>query len=214
MNTAIAITITTLAGIAMGAVGRRLLARPPRAITISPPWCELATGLLSAITTWQATTGHLPWWWLPIPLLLTWLAVPLAAADLTHHRLPNTFTLPAYPALGLAITLAATLGPHPDIAPRALAGAAIFGGIHALIRILAPTTLGAGDVKLAGSLGMILGALGWPALAAAAVLSAVSTLVIAAARRTTTAPHGPGLLLATWLLATFPTGHLADQTPT
>ncbi|HEX4704829.1 MAG TPA: A24 family peptidase [Pseudonocardiaceae bacterium] len=190
----------------MGTTGRHLLARLSRPIVVHPPWCELTTAALSAVIGWRATTGHLPWWWLPAPLLLTWLAVPLSIADLAHHRLPNALTVPAYPALGLATALAATFGKDPAIALRALAGLAIFGGTHALIRILVPTTLGAGDVKLAGSLGAILGALGWPALAAAAVLAATCTLVIAATRGTTSAPHGPGLLLATWLLATFPAG--------
>ena len=151
----------------------------------------------------------LPWWWLPVPLLLAWLAVPLAAADLARRRLPDALTLPAYPVLGLAVALAAAGGPDPGLGPRAVLGVLLFGGAHAVVRVLVPATLGAGDVKLAGSLGAVLGALGWVALVVAAVLAAVITLLLAVSRRRAVAPHGPGLLLATWLVAAFPGGHLA-----
>jgi leader peptidase (prepilin peptidase)/N-methyltransferase len=194
----------TLAGIAMGTAGRLLLARLTRGVVLRPPWCELASGAASAVLGWRSTA--LPWWWLPVPLLLTWLAVPLAAADLTRRRLPNALTLPAYPVLGMAIALAATCGPDPGLGPRAAIGILVFGGAHAVVRMVAPTALGTGDVKLAGSLGAVLGALGWPALVLAAALAAVITLLLAVGRRRATAPHGPGLLLATWLVATFPGG--------
>jgi leader peptidase (prepilin peptidase)/N-methyltransferase len=64
--------------------------------------------------------------------------------------------------------------------------------------------MGGGDVKLAGSLGAVLGAVGWPAMAVAAVLAAAGTALLAVARRTNHAPHGPSLLAATWLIAAFP----------
>ncbi|RSM37309.1 hypothetical protein DMA12_37090 [Amycolatopsis balhimycina DSM 5908] len=75
----------------------------------------------------------------------------------------------------------------------------------ALVRLATPGSLGAGDVKLSGSLGAVLGAAGWAALAAAAALAALFTLAVAAARRHSgRVPHGPALLTATWLCAIFP----------
>jgi len=64
--------------------------------------------------------------------------------------------------------------------------------------------LGAGDVKLAGSLGAVLGALGWAALVLARRAGrhhhpVFSRWVAGGPPRRT----GPGLLLATWLVATF-----------
>ena len=178
-----------VAGGVMGWVGRMLLVRlhiPCRA-----PWCELVGGLLSGIVAWREPALL---WWLPVPLVLGWLAVPLVTADLVSRRLPDVLTFAAYPVLGIAVLPA---GWH------ALAGLVVFGGAHALVRLLAPTAMGGGDVKLAGSLGLVLGALGWADLALAAALAAAATLLFAAALRSRTAPYGPGLLTATWLLATL-----------
>ena len=172
-------------------------------ITLRRPWPELTTAALSAVPAWRAATHHLPTWWLPVPLVLTWFAVPLVAADLARRRLPDLLTIPAYPALGTALTVAAVTGPGPTLLVRAALGVIVFGGAHLLIRSLSPPSMGGGDVKLAGSLGGVLGALGWAALALTVTLAATVTAALALVTRTRHAPHGPGLLAATWLLATF-----------
>ena len=68
--------------------------------------------------------------------------------------------------------------------------------------------MGAGDAKLAGSLGAVLAAVSWPALllagALAAVLSgglAVVLTLAGRAGRRTALPHGPSMLLAAWTVA-------------
>jgi leader peptidase (prepilin peptidase)/N-methyltransferase len=161
-----------------------------------------AAGVIAVAARWLA--GGWPGWWLPVPVLLTVVAVPLALADLCHLRLPDVLTLPAYPLFGAAIGAAALGGGGPSLAVRAAAGALLFGGAHALVARAAPGSLGAGDVKLSGSLGAVLGAAGWPALAVAAVLAALLSLAIALLRRASRVPHGPALLTATWLCALFP----------
>ncbi|WP_329049356.1 prepilin peptidase [Amycolatopsis sp. NBC_01488] len=138
-----------------------------------------AAGVTVVTTRWL--TGGWPGWWLPVPVLLTVVAVPLALADLRHLRLPDVLTLPAYPLLGAAIGAAALGGGGLSLAVRAAAGALLFGTAHALVARAAPGSLGAGDVKLSGSLGAVLGAAGWPALALAAVLAALFSLAIAVA---------------------------------
>jgi leader peptidase (prepilin peptidase)/N-methyltransferase len=191
----------------MGFLGRLVLRWSVLRMRCRVPWCELAAACLAAFSGWRAAVGQLPWWWLPVPLLLGWFAVPLVAADFRHRRLPDILTLSACPVLGLALAVAAVA--DPGLAPRALLGVIVFGGAHALVRLLAPGALGGGDVKLAGSLGAVLGALGWPALAVAAALAGCGTALLALVSRARSAPHGPGLLAATWLVATFPGGHLA-----
>ncbi|HEX5400775.1 MAG TPA: A24 family peptidase [Pseudonocardiaceae bacterium] len=193
-----------LIGTVVGALGRHIVNRALRSPVCRPPWCELACAGLSALLGWRAAAGLLPSWWLPVPLVLGWFAVPLTAADLARRRLPDVLTLPAYPLIGLVVALAATAGPDAGLGCRALAGVILFGGAHALVRVLAPTAMGGGDVKLAGSLGAVLGAIGWPAMAVAATLAAMGTALLAMARRMNHAPHGPSLLAATWLVAAFP----------
>jgi leader peptidase (prepilin peptidase)/N-methyltransferase len=197
----------TAAGTAAGILGRRIVNRAVHGAS-RPPWPELACALLSALVGWRAAADLLPSWWLPVPLVLGWFAVPLVAADLARRRLPDVLTLPAYPILGLTIAFAAAAGPGPGLALSALAGTLVFGAAHALVRVLAPAAMGGGDVKLAGSLGAVLGALGWPALAIAATAAAGVTATFALVTRARAAPHGPGLLAATWLVAAFPGGHL------
>lgn len=194
-----------LAGVVMGFVGRALLGRLSRGVVLRAPWCEVAAGGLSGLVGWRVGAGLLPCWWLPVPLLLGWFAVPLGAVDLVRCRLPDLLTLPAYPLLGLVVGLAAVLGASPGLGLRAVSGVVLFGGAHVLAYLVSPRALGAGDVKLAGSLGAVLGAVGWPALVVGAGLAAVITLGVALVRRARAVPHGPGLLLATWLVAVF--GH-------
>jgi Flp pilus assembly protein protease CpaA len=135
--------------------------------------------------------GLLPGWWLPVPLVLGWLGVPLAAVDLARRRLPDALTLAAYPLLGAALAIAALGPPGGPLALRATVGLLVFGGAHALVHRLAPGGLGAGDVKLSGSLGAVLGALGWPALLLAPLGASAGTLALALATAAWASARGP-----------------------
>lgn len=200
------VVICGLFGAVMGGFGRWLAGRIPRGARCGPPWCELAGAVLSAVLAWRVVAHGVPWWWLPVPLVVGWLAVPLAAVDLACGRLPSALTLPALPIAGSAVAAAAIAGPGPGLALRALVAAALCWSTHAVVRMLAPGALGGGDVRLAACVGGVLGAVGWPALAVGVTLAAVVTLGIAMARRAGSAPHGPGLLAAAWLCAAFPGG--------
>lgn len=202
--------LTTLslatAGAGCGLAGRWLLARLRRGAIVHSGVTAGAVALLWAVLGWRVSSGQLPAWWLPVPLTLTWFAVLLTATDLRHRRLPDALTLPAYPALAATAVLAATLGGGWSLPIDAAAGAIVFGSLHALVRLASPGSLGAGDVKLSGSLGAVLGAIGWPAMVLAAGLAALLTLALGllTGRGEAGIPHGPGLLAATCALAVFP----------
>lgn len=191
-----------LLGAATGFLTSRLLsrARSPAPVPVAFVATATAVSWLATIARW--ISGALPAAWLSVCLALTAIAIPLTTADLCHRRLPDVLTLPAYPILAMALAFAATAS--PGLALRAAAGAFLFGGLHLLVHALSRHSLGAGDVKIAAPLGAVLGAVGWGALVAAGVLAALVTLGLSTLRRYRDGvPHGPGLLLATCLVAAF-----------
>ncbi|NKQ53683.1 prepilin peptidase [Amycolatopsis sp. K13G38] len=197
--------ITLLSGAAAGLLTSFALsrARAPAPVPTMP--VAVSTGLLCALVAWRCVSGSLPSWWLPVPLLVTLFAVPLFVADIRHRRLPNVLTLPAYPAAGVALVIAGLTGPGMGLMLRALAAAVVFGGLHLMIHALSRRSLGGGDVKLAGVLGAVLGAVSCAALILGALVASLVTLLLTRARRWRDGvPHGPGLLLASWLVTVFP----------
>lgn len=126
-----------------------------------------------AVAAARAEAGALPAWWLPVAWLVSVLGVPLALADVRHRRLPDVLTLPAYPVVALTLALAALSGGGWRLAAGAALGCLLFGGTHLIVHRLSAGGLGPGDVKLAGSFGAVLGAVGGLAPAVAAVLAAM-----------------------------------------
>jgi len=205
------IILLALTGAAAGLTGHHLLGRLRRGTTVHKGWIAAGVAVLWALAGWRLSEGHLPWWWLPVSLVVAWFAVLLTAVDLKHRRLPNALTMTAYPAVAATTALASTQAGW-QLAQGAALGAAALVLLYLTMHVLNPAAMGAGDVKLSGSQGAVLGALGWPAVALGALAAAVLTLLLNALtpRRIrkkwqTGIPHGPGLLAATYALATFPT---------
>ncbi|WP_337662117.1 A24 family peptidase [Actinoalloteichus sp. AHMU CJ021] len=191
-------------------LGRRLLRRPPRGIRVPAPWCELALAALWAAALLRSATGDLPWWWLPVPLALGWLAVLLAATDLTDRRLPDALTLPAVPAALVVVWFAGALAPDPDMLARAALGGILLTGLYLVAHRWAPEALGLGDVKLAASTGTVLAAVSWPALLLGALgavlvtgLAGALALLVGCGPRATL-PHGLPMLGCAWLVTAWP----------
>ena len=205
------IACSAFAGGLAGTTCVRLLRRGVRAAPVAALPCAAATALLWVIAVARWHGGELPGSWLPALLGLTTLAVPLVAADLRHHRLPDVLTLSSYPVFAVLLGIAATATPDGALAWRAVAGAVLFAAAHAAVHVASPRSMGAGDVKLSGVLGAVLGALGWTALFSAAIVAAVVTVLLAVyslrgrvGGGRTGVPHGPGMLIAAWLLSSFP----------
>jgi leader peptidase (prepilin peptidase)/N-methyltransferase len=140
---------------------------------------------------------------LSVALIL--ILVPAALIDLEHRIIPNLLTA-AGAVLALAIGLALDPGGEPG---RLIAGAAA-GGFLLLAALAYPGGMGMGDVKLAGMMGLFLGAAVAPALLIALIAGVAIGMVIisregAQAGRKTAIPFGPFLALG-GLLAVF-VGH-------
>src|SRR5437660_7825571 len=83
-----------------GGLGRQLLGRLRRGVSVPSPWCELGVATTWSVAVARCAAGGQPWWWLPVPLAIAWLGVLLTIVDVRHRRLPDALTLPAYPVLG------------------------------------------------------------------------------------------------------------------
>jgi len=141
-------------------------------------------------------------WTAPLPAACSLCAAgpPLAATDLTEHRLPDKLTLPAI-ALAAALLTAASwhLGDFAALGRAAIAAVAAGGFFLALALI--SRQIGGGDVKLAVLTGMLPAWLGWNyfvlALLSGLLLAAMTAAVLIATRRISRRdplPLGPFLL--------------------
>jgi leader peptidase (prepilin peptidase)/N-methyltransferase len=223
----IALPVVVLAGVGVlaGAGARVLLRRLRRGTRIPPPWCELGVAALWAAAGAAWAAGGVPAAWVPVVLGLGWLAVAAGVVDLRHRRLPNALTVPAFP---VALLLLLPVGPAAVV--RGAGGAVLAVAVHAAVHLIDWRAVGAGDVKLAAPLGAVLAAVAWPALALGAVLAALLTALLTGVFTVAASvespalagsrvpgqaragplrgsrlagqavPHGPSMLIATWLV--------------
>ena len=202
--TAFVVAAFAAAGAVAGWLARCVLRRLPRGAVVPPGWCEVGVAALWSAVAVRAVDG-LPLWWSVVPLVLGWLAVPLAACDALAGRLPDALTLPVYPAAALVLVLASCWGDAPGLLVRAPLGTALFAGAYSLVRLLRPVAMGCGDVKLAGGLGAVVGAVSLSAVLWS-IFAAVLTLVVAAAARARVVAHGPAMLAPAWFVTASASG--------
>ncbi|GAA5128930.1 A24 family peptidase [Pseudonocardia adelaidensis] len=230
VGVALPVVMSAGAGVWAGAGARVLLRRLRRGTRIPPPWCELAVAALWAATGAVWAAGGLPGEWVPAVLGLGWLAVAAGAVDLRHRRLPNALTVPAFPvalllllpvgpaavvrgAVGAAVAAAVLVALH--LVDRRAVGAGdvkLSAPLGAVLAAVAWPAL----VLAAVAAASFTAAYAASAAAVTTVLAAVAPCARARAgagpgpagpgppgrwRRTGRAvPHGPSMLLATWLV--------------
>ncbi len=165
------------------------------------PLVEALTAALCAGAVLTHTTAS----GIALSVALILLVVPAAFIDLEHRIIPNRIT-----GFGAVLALAIGLALDPGGEPGRLISAAAAGGFLLIAALAYPGGMGMGDVKLAGMMGLFLGAAVAPALLIALV-SGVGLGVVVIARkgaqagRKTAVPFGPFLALGA-LLAVF-VGH-------
>ncbi|MFD9431222.1 prepilin peptidase [Streptomyces sp. NPDC060002] len=143
------------------------------------------------------------------PELVVWLllapaGVLLAAVDLRVRRLPDPLTLPLAAAALALLGPAALLPEHAGDWTTALLGALALGGGYLVLHLVNPGGMAYGDVKLALSMGAVLGWYGWATVMlgtfAAFLLGALyggALAVVGRAGRRTTIAFGPFMLAGT-----------------
>ncbi len=174
------------------------------------PVLEVTTGAVFAALGWAIGPSAA----LPAFLYLGAVGVALAAIDLQHRRLPNALTLPSYVIGAALLAVAVIVGGGPDDTwstyLRALFGMVALFAFYFLLALIYPAGMGAGDVKLAGVLGLYLGWLGWGPVVVGAflgfVLGALVGLILLATRRIgrkARIPFGPFMLVGALLAVLF-----------
>lgn len=124
--------------------------------------------------------------------VLAWL-MALSAFDIRQRRLPNWLTLPG----ALAILILASVVGRGLVA---LTGALALFAVYLAVHLVAPTAMGAGDVKLAIGIGALTGSFGVDAWALSALGAPLVTAVWAVGavlcRSNSPVPHGLSMCLA------------------
>jgi leader peptidase (prepilin peptidase) / N-methyltransferase len=145
-------------------------------------------------------------------LYLAAISIALTLIDLDVHRLPDAIVLPSY-AVG-AVLLGGSLLAQGDLIglARMAAGSGIAFALYFVLAFISPKGMGLGDVKLAGVLGLYLGAFGWAQLAvgigAGFLLGGVFGAALLLSRRVR---RGTGIPFGPWMLAGAWTGVLVGQ---
>ena len=140
--------------------------------------CVLGAGVEAAIV-WRFG------WSPPLPAYCYFGAVAAAVSvsDVAARRIPNRAVLPAYlvgPAL-LALA-SATSGPWWPLA-RAGIAMALLAGFYLILGLGFPASMGFGDVKWAGVVGLYLGWLGWSAVTTGTLLAFLAASLLVIGRR-------------------------------
>jgi leader peptidase (prepilin peptidase)/N-methyltransferase len=163
------------------------------------PLVEFATGALAAGVVAANWDDPLP---IALGLVLVLLCVPVALIDYDVQKIPNVLLAPAAVA-ALVLGVALDIG----FVPEQLIAAAIGGGFFLAAALLKPGGMGMGDVKLVGTLGLLLGRALAPAVFIALIAGVVVSVVIVSrvgveAGRKTKVPFGV-FLSAGALIAVF-----------
>ncbi|MGW0857947.1 prepilin peptidase [Streptomyces sp. NPDC002690] len=163
------------------------------------PQFLLAAATAVACALLAAATGTRPE--LAVWLLLAPVAGLLAAVDHRVHRLPDELTLPLAGAAAVLLGVASLLPEHDGSWTGALLGGAALGCFYLVLYLINPNGMGFGDVKLALSLGVVLGWYGWPVLVAGGfagflfgAVYGLGLLVLRRANRRTGIPFGPFMI--------------------
>lgn len=139
-------------------------------------------------------------------LVLAGISIALSAIDLELRRLPNQIVLFGLIAGVVLLVPAILLAGEPELLISAAIGAAGSFLFYLLLAVVGRGGMGMGDVKLAGVLGLYLGALGWAQLAvgvlAAFAVGAIAGAIILVIRRSVkdrSLPFGPWMFVGAWI---------------
>ena len=118
----------------------------------------LVTAVAFTALAWRTPTSHrgqelqLAAW-----LVMAAAGTAMAGIDITVHRLPPALTAATATIVAALITAAAASSHQPGLLARATLSAAGYALTYLILALTGPGLVGAGDVHLAGLLGLLLG---------------------------------------------------------
>lgn len=197
-------------GFALSPVVHRLSGRPGGVAGRVEAVFALVTAVLFGLLAWQLGINF--------ELLafsaLALIGVRLALIDLVELRLPTALIAPLYPAtFGLLSVAAAVDGTYLDLL-RGTLGMIVLPVVYLALAILSQGGIGAGDIRLAGPVGLALAWQSWAAVLAGTVIAflyanvaVLAILVNRRGARHTPVPFGPAMLAGvfTIVLIRWPT---------
>ena len=213
MNWVYPVATTLAAGVAAWWLSRRRYRRHDDTVHRTlPAWLLPVLAAVASVVAAPFYLGR------PAVVIITYAAalvwgLVLAFIDLDVRRLPDWLTLPALPiAAGLLAACSAVTGDWPAIArAAACAGIAVLTFFGAALLSPGAEGLGLGDVKLAGTLGGLLGWIGWwnalYGLLTGFVLGGLVAVVLLLSRRADRKSHlsfGPAMIAGGYLWAVLP----------
>jgi leader peptidase (prepilin peptidase) / N-methyltransferase len=160
-------------------------------ISVRYPLVEALTATLcvGAVLAHHSAAG------IALSIVFILLLVPAALIDLEHRIIPNRIT-----TIGAVLALIIGLALDPSGEPGRLIAGAAAGGFLLVAALAYPGGMGMGDVKLAGMMGLFLGAAVAPALLVALLAGVLLGVLVIARKgsqvgRKTAIPFGPFLAL-------------------
>jgi leader peptidase (prepilin peptidase) / N-methyltransferase len=168
--------IGAVIGTAFAPVTQRLLINSDPHPIVSMPMLASTTAIVFGLLAWRVG-AHLD---VVAYGCLTAVGVPLAAVDLVEYRLPRPLLSALYVILVGLFGLEAALEHDLGSLIRAVSGMAALLAFYLVMALLSNGGVGAGDVRLAGALGLAMAWRGWTTLMTGALLGLVYAAVIAA----------------------------------
>lgn len=110
------------------------------------------------------------------------IGVAACAVDLAEQRLPSELILPSYGVVAAAVLAGVAAAGNEGVLLRVVAAGLVSFTFHLVLALGSRGGLGAGDVKLAGLLGLAAGWLSWAAVFSALFLAWTSAALTVALR--------------------------------
>ncbi|PYI38761.1 prepilin peptidase [Arthrobacter psychrolactophilus] len=150
--------------------------------------------------------------WLVLIACLYYLvmAVRLTVIDIKLQLLPNRIVFPSAAISGVLLLSASLFMLDGGTALRTVLGAVVMWALYVVLRLISPSSMGYGDVKLAFVLGLYLGFVSWQAVMwgtfLAFLLGGLWGLALIVSRRgtgKTQIPFGPFMLAGALVVMVF-----------